>query len=690
MNRLGGALSPYLRQHAGNPVDWYEWGDEAFAAARERGVPVLLSVGYSSCHWCHVMAHESFEDPVVAGLMNEHFVNVKVDREERPDVDAVYMGAVQALTGRGGWPMTVWLTPDGRPFFAGTYFPDTDRGGLPSFRRVLLAVAAAWAERRGDVVAQADEIVAALARAIPPGAGLPAPAAVDAAYGELLRRFDPDHAGFGAAPKFPQAPTLELLLRLAALDPARFPEAGPMLGATLDALARGGIHDQLEGGFSRYSVDRAWRVPHFEKMLTDNAQLARLYLWGGRLLGRPELLTTARSTLAYLRTRLRRPGGGFFTAEDADSEGEEGRYYVVTAAEVAAALPPLDAAVLSGVYGITLGGNFAGANVLRLAEDPGSVADRLGIDRHAAEEALARGRRSLLELRSRRPRPAIDDKVLTAANGLAIRAFAEAGAVLGLPDHVAEAAAAARYLLARHRRPDGRLLRASVGGTAAVPAFLDDYAALATGLFSLYAVTGEREWFRAARETTLAIPQLFDDGPGLAATGHDAEPLVVRPPDHLDNPTPSGTSLAVEALVLLSLYTGDPGPRRRAEEIVAANAVLVEREPMAVGYLTALVATLHAGTREVAVTGPDAHRLAEVVWERPRPGLALAVDVDGVQGEDLPLLAGRYREGRTLAHVCVDHVCRYPTEDPGELRSLLDSPSEGPWSPHRGRPTMEG
>ena len=675
-NRLGESLSPYLRQHAENPVDWFEFGDEALAAAAVRQIPILLSVGYASCHWCHVMAHESFEDPETAAVMNALFVNVKVDREERPDIDALYMGAVQALTGRGGWPMTVWLTPDGRPFFAGTYFPKTDRHGMPAFRRVMAAVAEAWAERREDVVDQADRLVSVIARTIPPSEGIPSPEAVLHAYGDLAQRFDRTHGGFGTAPKFPQAPNLELVLRVAVHHPDAAPEAKAMLDTTLRAMARGGIHDQLGGGFSRYSVDEEWRVPHFEKMLSDNAQLARLYLRGGQVLDSSSFLAVAESILEYLRSRLRSPDGGFFSGEDADSEGVEGRYYVFTFDEVSTALPPLDAAVVADAFGLT----GEGANVLRLAADPAEIAVRRGVSLPEVEEALARGRRSLLELRSHRIPPAVDDKVVTAWNGLAIRAFSEAGAVLDRTDYLDEARAAARFVLGHHRRDDGRLLRSSSRGRATVPAFLDDYAALAVGLFTLYAATGEVEWFRTAKALTETIPTLFSDpdGSGFVATGADAEALVLRPQDQLDNPTPSGTSLAVEALTLLSAYTGDPEPRRRAEDALRANGLLVERQPAAVGYLTALLATLHAGTREVAIVGPSVVDLSRPVWEAFHPEIALAPSSDGGGADDVPLLVDRFSPGRTVAYVCSDLVCRQPTEDIEELRAMLAGPAERP------------
>ena len=670
-NRLVNATSPYLLQHQDNPVDWWEWGPEAFEEARREGKPLLLSVGYSSCHWCHVMAQESFEDPETAAEMNRLFVNVKVDREERPDVDAVYMEAVQAMTGRGGWPMTVWLTPDGRPFYAGTYFPKEDRHGLPSFRRVMRAVAEAWDERKEQVEAQATQVAEAISRSIPPADALPGPEALEAAYSQLEGQYDPVNGGFGSAPKFPQQPLLELLLRIH--DQAWAPQAGRMLRQTLLQMARGGIYDQLGGGFSRYSVDERWLVPHFEKMLYDNAQLARLYLWAWRELGVERFRQVAEETLEYLRRDLRHPEGAFYSAEDADSEGEEGKFYVWTLEELLEVCGPEEGRVAATAYGVTGAGNFEGdTNVLHEAASPSEVAEELGLATDEVEAALQRARVKLLERRSQRVRPGLDDKVVAAWNGLALRAFAEAGATLARPDLLEDARACARFLLGRMRRPDGRLMRSLARGRAEVPGFCDDYAAVAVGLFALYAATGELEWFRQAAELTRQLPELFGDpSGGFFQTGADAERLLTRRKDQLDNPLPSGNSLAAEALLLLSLYTGDATAREQAEAALRAGGLLVERYPSAVGHLLALLASLHRGPLEVAITGPEADRLAEVVWEGYRPHVALAVDRDGEGAGEVPLLSHRFQPGRTLAYVCRGFECDLPVDSPEALRAQL-------------------
>ncbi len=675
-NRLARATSPYLLQHAENPVDWYEWGEDAFAAARDRDVPILLSVGYSSCHWCHVMAHESFEDPETAAEMNRLFVNVKVDREERPDVDAIYMQAVQAMTGRGGWPMTVWLTPDGRPFYAGTYFPKVDRHGMPAFRRVMAAVADAWRDRRDDVLSQADRITEALRQTLPPADELPLPDLLRRALTMLSGSFDRTHGGFGGAPKFPQQPTLEFLLR-AAGEPWGS-EAAQMLRRTLHAMDRGGIHDHVGGGFARYAVDDRWTVPHFEKMLYDNAQLARLYLWAGIELDEPRFLDVALDILDYLRRDLRHPDGGFYSAEDADSEGKEGKFYVWTAEEFDRVVgSPLAAAM----FGVTAGGNFEGSNVLTLAMSPEEVAAERGISPEEAREVLRRARRALFDARQRRVRPGLDDKILASWNGLAIRAFAEAGAALDRPDLVDEARQAARFVHTRMRDERGRLLHVWAKGSARIPAFLDDHAAMAMGMFALYQATGELEWFEAASELTREIPARFADPEGgFFTTPEDGEALLTRPKDQMDNPLPSGNSLAAEALLVLSAYTGDAELRAAAEATIRAGGRLMARAPAAAGHLLAVLTSLHRGLRELAVVGPDAPSFVEAVWRRFRPHVVTAWSLE--PDDRIPLLAGRGEPGRTLAYVCEGFVCDLPVDSPDALATSLDQATGGmPTSP---------
>jgi uncharacterized protein len=670
-NRLARSTSPYLLQHQDNPVEWYEWGQEAFAAAGERRVPILLSVGYSACHWCHVMAHESFEDEATASVMNELFVNVKVDREERPDVDAVYMEAVQASTGRGGWPMTVWLTPEGEPFYAGTYFPSEDRHGMPSFTRVLHAVAEAWRERPEAVAEQAGKLTQAISRSLPASDELPGEEALVAAYRALEASFDPVHGGFGGAPKFPQQPVLEFLLRVHGEPWA--PRAGAMVRQTLIRMARGGIHDQLAGGFARYAVDSVWLVPHFEKMLYDNAQLARLYLWAWVELGDQRFREVAESTLGYLLRYLRHPDGGFFSAEDADSEGVEGKFYVWSLDELLAVAGPVDGRPAATHFGVTPTGNFEGATILHEARSITETAEEHGTTSEEAAAALDRARARLLEHRDRRIRPGLDDKVLASWNGLAIRAFAEAGVVLGRDDHLEAARACARFVLERMTGQGGRLVRAwAKGSPGTVPGFLDDYGAMATGLFALYQATGEPEWYRHGAELTRSIPERFTDpAGGFFTTADDAEQLVKRPKDQMDSPLPSGNSLAAEALLQLSLLTGDQGLRALAEGPIRAGAAMIERYPSAVGHLLSVLHAVHRGPREVAIAGPEARRLAATVWRRFRPHVALAVDETGESASTVPLLAGRHREGETLAYVCEGFACELPVGREEDLERLL-------------------
>ncbi len=667
-NRLSEETSPYLRQHQDNPVDWYPWGEEAFERARREDRPILLSVGYSACHWCHVMAHESFEDPDTAALMNELFVNVKVDREERPDVDAIYMNAVQALTGRGGWPMTVWLTPEGRPFFAGTYFPPVDRHGMPSFHRVMTSVADAWNDRRAGVEEQAAHLAAAISREIPAGSDLPARDELASAYRSLEAAFDRTHGGFGGAPKFPQQPVLEFLLRAAGRPWA--PGARSMVETTLDRMAAGGIRDHIGGGFARYSVDGRWLIPHFEKMLYDNAQLARLYLRAAQVTGRSDFRQIAVETLDYMARDLRHPDGGFYSAEDADSEGVEGKFYIWSANEFEEVVGD-DAPLVADYFGVTSGGNFEGANHLHRARPLEEVAAAFGVPAEHAASSIAEAKQRLFATRGHRVRPGLDHKIITAWNGLALRAFAEAGAVLGDVRYTELARANARFVLAHLQDPGGRLLRSWSEGRAAIPGFLEDYAGYATGLFTLYQVTGEIEWYREAERLTRSVLELFESGGRLYSTGSDAEPLITRPTDQMDNPLPSGGSLAAEALLWLSLYTADPQLRDAAERAMLDSAGLVSQYPSAVGHLLALLTSLERGFKEVAIVGPDAERLTAIVWEEFRPGLVLAVDREGFGGATVPLLADRHAGDTTRAFVCEHFTCAVPAEDPATLRTQL-------------------
>ncbi|MCQ3802817.1 MAG: thioredoxin domain-containing protein [bacterium] len=662
-NRLSSSTSPYLLQHADNPVHWWEWGEEAFAEAKSKNLPVLLSVGYSACHWCHVMAHESFEDPNTARIMNGLFVNIKVDREERPDIDSIYMEACQMLTGRGGWPLTVFMNPDGEPFYAGTYYPPQPRGGMPSFPQVLGAVSQAWQERKGEVAEQASKLSSLIGRRIPSGENLPDAEQLEQAYRQIHSTFDPVHGGFGRAPKFPQQPLLEFLL--AVLEEPWAKTAGSMLGLTLERMAAGGIFDQLGGGFARYSVDERWLVPHFEKMLYDNATLARICLWAAKRLGEPALLDVASQTLDYLVRDMRNPEGGFYSAEDADSEGVEGLFYVWSLQQIMDVAGPVDGPEVADWFGVTEEGNFEGANILTrrnaLAPTPDSVAPV---------------KERLLEVRSRRARPGLDYKLVAGWNGLAIRAFAEAGAVLGRDDYLCEARAAARFVLHHMQDGSGRLSRVWTRGRRGGPGYLEDYGGAATGLFALYQATGEEVWYEEAASLTRAITRLFKDpSGGFFATGADAERLISRPKDVMDNPSPSGNSLAAEALLTLGQYTGDTRWWELAEEAVRDGVLLMERAPSATGSLLAVARALDAGPREVALVGPEATRWAGEIQAGGRPGLVIAFTdtADGGYSGAVPLLENRGAAGETLAYVCHRFTCDAPVDNLSDLKKALEA-----------------
>ncbi len=661
-------LSPYLIQHRDNPVDWYPWSEEAFEAARRTELPVLLSVGYSTCHWCHVMERESFHDIETARFMNRNFVCVKVDREERPDIDSIYMDAVHAMTGRGGWPMTVFLTPDGAPFFAGTYFPNVDRHGMPSFRRVLEAISHAWTNRRTEVQAQADELTRNIGRRLPPAENLPGHDRVVAAYRTLAGHFDAEHGGLGGAPKFPQAPVLEFLTRVAGSDWAA--EAQIILTTTLDKMASGGIRDHLGGGFSRYSVDRAWLVPHFEKMLYDNADLARHYLRAFQLTGERRYRRVAVETIEYLLRDMTHPGGGFFAAEDADSEGVEGKFYVFDHDEFHEVVGREDGPPAAAYFGVTPEGNFEGSNILHEAVPVKAVAGRFGMARHEMEALLARARERLLVRRATRIRPGLDHKIITVWNGLALRSLAAAGAVLGEPRYLDAARVNARFIMDEMRRPDGLLARTWSNGLSPVSGFLEDHAAYALGLLELYQATGEVEWFDTARELVDLLEYRFGGPQGVVLTSApEVSNLVVRPPDQQDNPSPSGASLAAECYLLMGHLTGDFGYHDHFDQIIRSGDRLIEAAPSAVGHLLAVLATANIGYREVALTGVDALRWAEALAEKYRPNILVAPASYPV--ETVSILRGRYREGRTLAYVCERGVCSVPVYSVEEMLALL-------------------
>ncbi|MFQ6147241.1 thioredoxin domain-containing protein [Streptomyces seoulensis] len=674
MNRLAGVTSPYLLQHADNPVDWWPWSPEAFEEARRRDVPVLLSVGYSACHWCHVMAHESFEDQVTADYLNEHFVSVKVDREERPDVDAVYMEAVQAATGQGGWPMTVFLTPDTEPFYFGTYFPPAPRHGMPSFRQVLEGVQQAWQTRREEVTDVAGKIVRDLAQreigyggARPPGEDEMAQALLG-----LTREYDPQRGGFGGAPKFPPSMALEFLLR----HQARTGSEGALQMArdTCERMARGGIYDQLGGGFARYSVDRDWVVPHFEKMLYDNALLCRVYAHLWRATGSELARRVALETADFMVRELRTEEGGFASALDADSDDGSGRhvegaYYVWTPEQLRDALGEQDAELAAQYFGVTGDGTFEhGASVLQLPQQEG-VFDA---------ERIESVRRRLLERRAGRPAPGRDDKVVAAWNGLAVAALAETGAYFDRPDLVEAAVGAADLLVRLHLDEHAALARTSRDGQAGANAgVLEDYADVAEGFLALASVTGEGVWLDFAGLLLGHVLARFTDpeSGALYDTAADAEKLIRRPQDPTDNATPSGWSAAAGALLGYAAHTGSEVHRTAAERALGVVKALGPRAPRFIGWGLAVAEAALDGPREVAVVAPSladeaARALHRTALLGTAPGAVVAYGTEG--GEEFPLLAGRpLVDGAPTAYVCRDFTCDAPTTDPERLRAAL-------------------
>jgi uncharacterized protein YyaL (SSP411 family) len=615
MNRLAEETSPYLRQHQDNPVDWYPWGDEAFARAKAEDKPVLLSVGYSACHWCHVMAHESFEDPAVAAVMNDLFVNIKVDREERPDVDSIYMEAVQALTGHGGWPMTVFLTPDKKPFYGGTYYPREPRHGMPGFVQVLEAIDEAWKERRGEVDDQAGRLTHALGHVaeLAPADAPVDRSVLDTAVSSLRSQFDPEWGGFGQAPKFPQESSLELLLRAAAQGGR--PEILQMVTDTLDAMAAGGIYDHLGGGFARYSVDTFWLVPHFEKMLYNQAMLGRVYLHAFQLTGEPRFLQILAETLEYVLRDLRDAAGGFYSAEDADSEGVEGKFYVWRPQEIEAVLGADESPAALEWWDVKEEGNFEGANVLHRP-----VRGDLLRPPH-----IERARERLFEVREERVRPGLDDKVLTEWNALFLSTLAEAAAVTQNDEWLDAAVQNAEFLLRKLRRDDGRWLRAWQGGRAKHLAYANDYAALVDAFTRLAEATGQARWITEAKTTADAMLDLFwdDKHGGLFTTGHDAEQLITRPKDILDSALPAANSVAALSLLRLGALTANTRYTEHAEAILRLLADPMGRQPSAFAHLLEAVDLATAGTTEIVITG-DRTDLVAAVQQRYLPNAVLA------------------------------------------------------------------
>ncbi|MBI4199149.1 MAG: thioredoxin domain-containing protein [Chloroflexi bacterium] len=680
-NRLVHETSPYLLQHAHNPVDWYPWGEEAFARARAEDRPVLLSVGYSACHWCHVMERESFQDPGIAQLMNEHFVSIKVDREERPDVDSIYMQAVMSVTGRGGWPMTVFLTPEGKPFYGGTYFPPDDRHGMPGFPRVLKAVAEAYRDRRGELELAAEQLAAHLRSGVATAASQEpvTPEALTQAYQRLTSQFDRQHGGLGGAPKFPQAMAHEFLLRYHART--QDPEALAMVEYTLERMARGGIYDQLGGGFHRYATDSAWLVPHFEKMLYDNALLGRLYLHAYQVTGQAEFRRVVEETLDYVRRDMTGAPGGFYSAQDADSEGAEGRYYVWSAEEMAQVLGTGKAETVGRYYGLATGGNFDGLNILHVPREPAEVAQELRMSEAELAALVQEARGQLLARRQERVPPARDEKVLTAWNGLMLRTFAEAGAALGRADYVATAVANATFLL-QAMRQDGRLLRTYKDGEARLRGYLEDYAFLAEGLLALHEATLDLRWLQEVRGLADAMIDLFwDDAEGaFYDTGRDHEALIVRPRDVFDNSTPCGGSQAAETLLRLGVLTGDEGYTRRATRTLRSMKTVMVREPLAFGQWLCALDFYLSPPKEIALIGPREDSATQGLLDEVHRRFLPNKVVTGWDPErtpavpSWPLLEDKWMlDGRPAAYVCQNYACQAPVTDPRALAEQLTS-----------------
>ena len=680
-NRLSQETSPYLLQHSDNPVDWYPWGDEALSRARDEDRPILLSIGYSACHWCHVMERESFENEEIASLMNENFVNIKVDREERPDLDAVYMEAVQMLTGSGGWPMTVFLTPEGRPYYGGTYFPPEDRQGMPGFPRLLAAASEAYRTNKGEIERVTRQLADQMGRSgqMPRGVNPLTTEVMHTAYSQLATQFDHLNGGFGNAPKFPQPMTPEFMLRyhqhgfnLRALE---------MVQLTLQKMAYGGIYDQVGGGFHRYSTDAYWLVPHFEKMLYDNALLARLYLHAWQITSNPLYRRITEETLDYVLREMTDTAGGFYSAQDADSEGVEGKFFVWTPDELRAALGP-DAELVMGYYGVTDRGNFEGANILNVPKHPEDYADERGVSEGELSEAVQRARATLLEIREQRIHPLLDDKVLTGWNGLMLRSFAEAGAALNRVDYLDAARRNAAFLLDSMRDENGRILRTWRNGQAKLLGYLEDYACLADGLLALHEATLESRWLREANVVAEGIIELFWDDAvgGFYDTGSDHESLMIRPRDVFDNAQPCGGSVATDVLLRLAIITGNDDFATKAATPIRALQPLLGRAPSATGHWLGALDFYVSLPKEVVIVGPAdgeiTRSMLEEVGKRYLPN-RVVVGVGDPSSPPLgnsPLLEQRVmQDGAPTAYVCQHYVCQLPVTTAEALAAQLDS-----------------
>ena len=681
-NRLANETSPYLLQHAENPVDWYPWGEEALNRARDEDRPILLSIGYSACHWCHVMERESFENDDIAALMNEHFVNIKVDREERPDLDAVYMEAVQMLTGSGGWPMTVFLTPEGRPFYGGTYFPPDDRQGMPGFPRLLAAASQAYQTNKSEIERVTRQLSDQMGRSgqMPRGFTPLTTEVMHNAYSQLATQFDHLNGGFGNAPKFPQPMTPEFLLRY--YRHGFNARALEMVELTLQKMAYGGMYDQVGGGFHRYSTDAYWLVPHFEKMLYDNALLARLYLHAWQITGNPLYRRITEETLDYVLREMTDPAGGFYSAQDADSEGVEGKFFVWTPNELRPLLGD-DADLIMGYYGVTEHGNFEGSNILNVPRPSADYANQQSISGEALSDAIARARTTLLEVREQRIHPLLDDKVLTSWNGLMLRAFAEAGAALDRPDYLDAARNNAAFLLDNMRDTDGRILRTWRNGEAKLLGYLEDYACLADGLLALHEATLEPRWLQEAVAAADGMNALFWDDAvgGFYDTGSDHEQLVIRPRDVFDNAQPCGSSVATDVLLRLGVITGNEDYSSKGATPLRALQQLLGRAPAATGHWLAALDFYVSLPREIVIVGPtdsdSTQAMLKEINGRFMPNKVAVGMADPATPplKDSPLLEQRVMQnGQPTAYVCENYACQLPVTDAASLAAQLDKP----------------
>ena len=675
-NKLAGETSPYLLQHRDNPVEWYPWGEEALGRARSEDRPILLSIGYAACHWCHVMAHESFEDEETARLMNEMFINIKVDREERPDLDSVYMQAVQALTGHGGWPMTVFLTPEGVPFYGGTYYPPTDRQGMPSFGRVLKSVADAYTNRRDAIASTSEQLkkIYDAAGTFAPSKGLITAHTLDLAYRGLAQQYDIRNGGFGGAPKFPPTMSLDFLLRYWKRTGTVY--ALEMVAESFRKMARGGLYDQIGGGFHRYTVDAIWLVPHFEKMLYDNALLVRLgaYLWQATRDNEVRRVTTA--TIEWLAREMTSPAGGFYSSLDADSEGHEGKFYVWQEDELDSLLGE-DAPLVKAHFGVTPHGNFEGKNIPHVATDPAATASRNGLTVDELERKVEAAKRILYAERAKRVWPGRDDKILASWNGLMLRGVATAARIFGDPEHTRLAVANGEFLF-REMVRDSRVMRSHKDGVTRIPGFLEDHASVALGFVALYELTFDSSWIERASAVAQSMRQWFQDEATGAFfdTARDAEQLITRPRDVSDNAMPSGTSLAVELLLHLGDLTADEEMRRNAISALESSATAITKYPSAFGHLLGAADMAVHGAVEVAIVG-DQSEIGFSLLEREVaahyvPSLVLAGG--GPARDPVAFLAGKTeRDGMATAYVCHASACDEPVTDVAALAEQLET-----------------